>query len=85
MQNYLEHLRTFCKIETGGEGGCGNFQVVSQRQNMSTFYFALVPYFLVFSFQFIVLYFNFIVFRSPSLGFSFHLIVLSDKFLVFNF
>ena len=43
LQNYQEHLRTFCKIETGEGGGGGNFQVVSQRQNMSKCFFAHTP------------------------------------------
>ena len=38
-----KHLRTFCIIETGGEGGCGNFKVVSERQNMSKLYYAHLP------------------------------------------
>ena len=37
----------FAKLRQGG--GCGNFQVVSERQNMSTFYFAQFPYRLIIS------------------------------------
>ena len=45
MKNKFDqkHLRTFCIIETGGGGGCGNFKVVSERQNMSKLYYAHLP------------------------------------------
>ena len=37
-----KYLSTFRKIQTRG-GGCDNFKVVSQRQNMSKFYYGHIP------------------------------------------
>ena len=36
-----KHLRTFCIIETGGEGG--DFEAVSERQIINKLYYALLP------------------------------------------
>ena len=44
--NHLKHELIFQKNETDFAirgGGRGTFKVVSQRQNMSTFYFAQLP------------------------------------------